>query len=48
MNDALEILDEIQNLIYKAMSDADALDQVQLYIVNKRQEFVPAKGDCVG
>ena len=48
MNDALEILDEIQNLIFKANNDSDALDQVSVYIVNKRQEFAEPRGDCCG
>lgn len=47
MDDALDILDNIQAIL----DDLDTFDlefRLRNYIENKRTEFEPAKGDCVG
>jgi hypothetical protein len=41
MNDALEILDEVEKLI-------NFPEALQYYIEQKRLEFAPASGDCCG
>jgi hypothetical protein len=47
MNDALEILDDIQAIL----DDLDSFDletRLRNYVDYKRHEFEPAKGDCAG
>jgi hypothetical protein len=47
MNDALEILDDVQAIL----DDLDSFDletRLRIYVDNKRLEFEPPRGDCVG
>lgn len=49
MNDALEILTEIENIIGDlVLDDSQVILKITQYIIQKRTEFEPAKGDCVG
>lgn len=51
MNDALEILDEIQELINCAPLDVkavDFIDLLQFKLDQKRLEFSQPQGDCCG
>lgn len=49
MNDALEVIDEIQELINCApfnVKASDFIDLLQWKLDQKRSEFEPSKGDC--
>jgi hypothetical protein len=51
MNDALEILNEIENIIDTHpdwSAQVTLIDQIVNYIVQKRTEFEPSCGDCAG
>jgi hypothetical protein len=48
MNDALEILDEIESIFSRWYNDKEILQDIKLYIEQKRTEFEPATGDCCG
>lgn len=50
MNDALEILEEVNSLVYslKDYTSDFIVEAVNNYVVNKRTEFEPAHGDCCG
>lgn len=49
MNDALEILNEIENIIGDlVLDDSQVILKITQYIIQKRTEFEPTKGDCVG
>jgi len=48
MDDALEILDEIESIFLRWDSDKDILNDIKLYLEQKRTEFEPSKGDCCG
>jgi hypothetical protein len=50
MNDALEILDEIEKLVAENTNTSGEMysDSLLEYIQQKRLEFVPASGDCCG
>jgi len=51
MNDALEILNEIDDIISTHPdwdTQKDLLDKIVNYINQKRSEFEPPRGDCVG
>ena len=50
MNDALEILNELQSVIDNTVNNSGLVDVwvIQTFIDSKLSEFEPAKGDCVG
>ena len=50
MNDALEIINELQSLIDNTVNNSGLVDVwvIQTFIDSKLSEFEPAKGDCVG
>lgn len=50
MDDALEILDEIQKLVnsLEALQTDYVIASINDYINQKRTEFEPATGDCCG
>lgn len=48
MNDALEILDDIQGILTQGYNDFVMIDHIQQYIITKRLEFAEPKGDCCG
>lgn len=50
MEDALEILDEIENIItnHADLGRADLEESLVSYISSKRYEFMIPKGDCCG
>ena len=46
MHDALEILDEIEQILEIQVSDNEQLAIIWEYIQQKRTEFQPACGEC--
>jgi hypothetical protein len=47
MNDALEILDEVEQIL--AMNELSSVEQLSIlweYVQQKRSEFQPSCGDC--
>jgi hypothetical protein len=46
MNDALEILDEIEQILEIQVSDNEQLAIIWEYVQRKRTEFQPACGEC--
>lgn len=46
MNDALEILDEIEQILEIQVSDNEQIAIIYEYIQQKRTEFQPACGEC--
>lgn len=50
MDDALEILDEIQKItdLTDDFTYEEIYEQVRTYIFNKRLEFAQPQGDCYG
>jgi hypothetical protein len=49
MNDALEILNELEDIISQhQVSSFDRLVLIEEYVAQKKTEFEPATGDCCG
>ena len=51
MNDALEILNEIEDIINVHpdwSTQVDLIDKIINYVAQKRTEFEPSCGDCAG
>jgi len=48
MDDALEILDELESIFSRWNTDKEILEDIKLYIEQKRTEFEPSYGDCCG
>lgn len=51
MNDALEILNDIEDIILVHPdwdTQKELIDKIVNYLKQKRTEFEPAKGDCCG
>ncbi len=46
MNDALEILDEIEQILEMSVTDNEQIAIIYEYIQQKRTEFQPACGEC--
>ena len=46
MHDALEILDEIEQILEIQVSDNEQLAIIWEYVQQKRTEFQPACGEC--
>lgn len=46
MNDALEILDEIEQILEMSITDNEQLAIIWEYVQQKRTEFQPACGEC--
>ncbi len=46
MNDALEILDEIEQILEIQVSDSEQLSILWEYVQQKRSEFQPSCGEC--
>ena len=46
MHDALEILDEIEQILEMSITDNEQLAIIYEYIQQKRTEFQPACGEC--
>ena len=46
MNDALEVLDELQELINDLINPSGDIETIQQFIENQRSIYQPAKGEC--
>ena len=46
MNDAIEILDEIEQILEMSVTDNEQIAIIYEYIQQKRTEFQPACGEC--
>lgn len=46
MDDALEILDEIEQILEMSVTDNEQIAIIYEYIQQKRTEFQPACGEC--
>jgi len=46
MNDALEILDELEQILEMSVTDNEQIAIIYEYIQQKRTEFQPACGEC--
>ena len=46
MNDALEILDEIEQILEMSVTDNEQIAIIYEYIQQKQTEFQPSCGDC--
>lgn len=46
MNDALEILDEIEQILEIQVTDNEQIAIIWEYVQQKRTEFQPACGEC--
>jgi len=46
MNDALEILNEIEQILEMSVTDNEQIAIIYEYIQQKRTEFQPSCGDC--
>jgi hypothetical protein len=44
--DALDILEDIQALMYSVTMTADSFEAFSLYLEQKKSEFAPACGEC--
>jgi hypothetical protein len=46
MDDALEILDELEQILEMSVTDNEQIAIIYEYIQQKRTEFQPACGEC--
>ena len=46
MSDAIEILDEIEQILEMSITDNEQIAIIYEYIQQKRTEFQPACGEC--
>lgn len=46
MNDAIEILDELEQILEMSVTDNEQIAIIYEYIQQKRTEFQPACGEC--